>query len=195
MHKMALGLALAMVSSVTAAAQTGAGAVSTPRLEIGAGYSFLRTATVVRGFNMHGGNASVAVNLNRWMGIVGDFGYHTTDFIPPTGFKLNVASYTFGPRIALHRGDHVNVFAHSLAGVGHASGSLYTAGFTQGTAPPSSQNSFALVTGAGVDLNVTPRWAIRAVQADWLFTTFPNGASDRQHNLRLTFGMVFRFGG
>jgi peptidoglycan-associated lipoprotein len=194
MHKIALGFALAMVSSVTAAAQTGAGSVSTPSVEIGAGYSYVRASTVVTGFNMHGGNASLAVNLNRWLGIVGDFGYHTTDFIPPTGFKLNVASYTFGPRITFHRGDRLNLFAHSLAGVGHASGTLYTAGFTQGTAPPSSQNDFALVTGAGVDLNVAPRWAIRAVQADWMFTTFPNGASNRQHNLRLTFGIVLRFG-
>jgi Outer membrane protein beta-barrel domain len=195
MHKMALGFALVMLSSVTAAAQTGAGTVSTPSVEIGAGYSLLRAATVVTGFNMQGGNASVTINLNRRLGIVGDFGYHTTNFIPPTGFKLHVASYTFGPRVTLHRGDHFNIFAHSLAGVGHASGSLYTAGFTQGTSPPAAQDAFALVTGAGVDLNVSRRWAIRAVQADWMFTTFPNGASDRQHSLRLTFGVVLRFGG
>lgn len=193
MRKIALGLALAIVLSAAAAsAQTGAGAVSTPLLEIAGGYSLVRTSTVVsNSFNLQGGSIALAGNVNHWLGFVGDFGYYSTKFIPPTGFKLNVASYTFGPRISFYHRHRLTLFAHDLLGVGHAGGSLYTAGFSSGTAPPSATYAFAMLAGGGVDVTISRRWAIRAFQVDWLYTTFPNGARNRQQNLRLTFGAVF----
>jgi hypothetical protein len=52
-----------------------------------------------------------------------------------------------------------------------------------------------MVLGGGLDVNVSRHIAIRAAQADWLYTQFPNGVDNRQNNLRITAGIVFRFGG
>jgi len=198
MRRIALGLALGMLlGAATTAAQAGAGAgsVSTPRLEIAASYSLVRAGTVVStAFNMHGGSISMAANVNKWLGFVGDFGYYSTKNVPPAGFTLNIASYLFGPRFSLHRSDHLTLFAHSLVGGGHAGGTLYTAGFQQGSAPPAAVNSFAMALGAGLDVNLSRHVALRAFQADWFFTNFPNGSGNRQHNFRLTTGLVVRFG-
>ena len=194
MARLTLGLALVtLLCAADAAAQIG----STPRVEIAGGYSYVRSRTVTSlGFNMHGGSGSVAVNVNDWLGLVADIGHQTTGNVPPpgSGFTLNTTSYLFGPRISYRR-ERVTLFAHELLGGSHAGGTLYTQGFQQTSAPPSAQNSFAMALGGGVDYNITRRFAIRTVQADWLYTLFPNGAANRQSSLRLTFGVVFRFGG
>jgi peptidoglycan-associated lipoprotein len=195
MRRIALGLALGMLlGTATAAAQTGAGFIFAPRLEVAAGYSYLRASTVTSGFNLHGGSVSAAVNMNSWLGFVGEVAYGSTKNVPPSGFSLNVTSYLFGPRVSYRGDDRFTVFAHNLIGVGHAGGTLYTAGFQQGTSPPAAQNAFAMASGAGVDVNLGRRWAIRAVQTDWLFTTFPNGAGNHQHSFRLATGIVWRIG-
>jgi outer membrane immunogenic protein len=36
--------------------------------------------------------------------------------------------------------------------------------------------------------------ALRALEADYYRTQFPNGLNDRQNNLRLSAGVIFRFG-
>jgi opacity protein-like surface antigen len=194
MRKIALGLALGMLlGAATAAAQAGAG--SAPQLEVAAGYAYLRVRTAVpTGFNMHGGSISAAANVNSWLGFVGEVAYDSTKNVPPSGFTLNVTSYMFGPRVSYRGHDRITLFAHNLVGVGHAGGTLYTAGFQQGTAPPAAQNAFAMAVGAGLDVNLSRRWAIRAFQTDWLFTTFPNGAGNYQHSFRLTTGIVWRIG-
>jgi hypothetical protein len=196
MRRIALGLVLGtLLAPATAAAQTGAGSISTPRLEVAAGYAYLRARTVLpSGFNLHGGSLSAAANVNGWLGFVGEVAYGSTKNVPPSGFSLNVTSYLFGPRASFRGRGRFTVFAHNLIGVGHAGGTLYTAGFQQGTAPPEAQNAFAMLTGGGLDVNLGRHFAIRAVQTDWLFTTFPNGASNRQHSFRLTTGIVWRIG-
>ena len=37
-------------------------------------------------------------------------------------------------------------------------------------------------------------FALRLVEADYFVTTFANGVNDHQNNLRLSFGVVARFG-
>jgi len=65
--------------------------------------------------------------------------------------------------------------------------------FASGTAAPGPVNSFAMATGGGLDYNLSRPLGIRA-QGEWLYTTFPNGASSRQNYVRFTLGAVFRFG-
>jgi opacity protein-like surface antigen len=175
------------------AAQTpSAASNNTPRAEVSIGYSYVRARTVnPTAFSMNGGSASAVLNVNNWLGIGGDFGGYYTGNVLKTGFSLDVFSYTFGPRISI-RTHRVTPFAQALFGGGHAGNTLYTAGFQQGVAPPSVKNSFAMVLGGGLDVNVSRHLAIRAFQADWLYTQFPNGTNNRQNNLRITAGIVFR---
>jgi hypothetical protein len=49
--------------------------------------------------------------------------------------------------------------------------------------------------GGGVDANISQHFAIRLAQVDYLFTTFQDGFTNHEHNLRITTGLVFRFGG
>jgi hypothetical protein len=55
-------------------------------------------------------------------------------------------------------------------------------------------NAFVLTGGAGVDWKVSPRIAIRLLQADYLHSEFLNGGGNRQENIRLSTGVVFSFG-
>ena len=193
MRRIALGLALGMfLGAASAAAQ----AQREPRLEIAAGYSFLRTRTVApTGFNLNGGSLSVAANVNSWLGFVGDFaGYHTRN-VPPSGFSLTISSYMFGPRISYRGRERVTIFAQELVGVGHAGGTLYTVGFAPGAAAPAPVNAFAMALGGGLDVNLSRSWAIRAFQTEWFQTTFPNGQGNRQHSFRFTTGISWRIGG
>jgi opacity protein-like surface antigen len=195
MRKIALRLALYMLLG---AANAGAQGVvrSEPRTEIFAGYNYMRASSAVDiGFDLHGGNISAAVNVNRWLGFAGEVAYASTKNVPPAGFSLNIISYMFGPRVSYRERDRITLFAHNLVGVGHAGGSLYTAGFQQGTAPPTAQNAFAMALGAGLDVNLSRSWAIRTFQTDWLYTTFPNGSGNHQHSFRLATGIVWRAGG
>lgn len=196
-HRIASGLVLWMMllSVSSLAAQTPlVGSSETPRAEISLGYSYVlaRTATPTGCcFNMNGGSASAAFNVTNWLGIAGDFGGYHVGNVRNSGFPLDVFSYTFGPRISIRR-RRVIPFAQALFGGGHAGNSLYTVGFQQGSAPPSARNSFAMALGGGLDVNVSRHLTIRAFQADWLYTQFPNGTNNRQNNLRITAGIVFR---
>src|ERR1035437_8294432 len=53
----------------------------TPRVELFVGYSYLRAMPAPTVGNrlmwMHGGSTSLALNFNRYLGIVGDFGAYT----------------------------------------------------------------------------------------------------------------------
>jgi outer membrane immunogenic protein len=181
-----LGLLLA---AVPVAAQ------EAPKVEIAGGYSYVRANLIPDTgccFGMNGGTGSIAYNLNDWLGLVGELGgYHTGD-VKSTGFDLTVVSYLFGPQLSYRRSDRFTPFAHLLLGGAHAGGSLYTG--TASVPGPGSQNGFAMAAGGGFDLNVSPHLAIRLIQADYSLTRFSNGVNHHQNNLRLTFGVVFRFG-
>jgi len=198
MQRIRLELALGMLLAVVpAAAQSSAPTNVTPQVEVALGYTYVRARSVVPGgccFNMNGGSASVAVGINRWLSLAGEFGGYYTGNVQGTGNSLSVFPFIFGPRFSYRRNDRVTPFAQGLFGGGHAGGTLYTQAFQSGAAPPSARTAFAMAVGGGLDVNVTQRWAIRAFQADWFFTEFPNGASDHEHNFRLTTGVVMRFG-
>jgi hypothetical protein len=46
--------------------------------------------------------------------------------------------------------------------------------------------------GGGVDIGLSPHFALRVFQADWLRTQFPNADTNVQNNFRVAAGIVFR---
>ncbi len=64
-------------------------------------------------------------------------------------------------RFSLHRG-RASLFTHALFG---ASGLTATVGGVSAT-----ENAFAMALGAGVDVRVTPRIAVRVIQTDYLLS-------------------------
>ena len=201
MHKTGFGLAVwilfgAMPLMAQGPPPSGVGD-NVQNFEVSLGYAYLHSRTVnpTAGccFNLHGGDISIAVNMNEWLDLVGDFGGSYARDLMDSGYTLSIFTYTFGPRISIHKSGRFTPFVQGLFGGGHAGGTLYTAGFQQGATAPSSQDSFAMALGGGLDVNVGQHFAIRAFQADWLYTQFPNGGKDRQNNLRVITGIVIRF--
>ncbi|HTS13192.1 MAG TPA: outer membrane beta-barrel protein [Candidatus Limnocylindrales bacterium] len=156
-----------------------AGAQETPAAEVSVGYSYLRLGGS-DGDNQNGGSASVAFNVNHWLGIVGDFGgYHSTPF----GVNLNTYTYLFGPRFSLRSESRATPFFQTLLG-----GSRLTAN-AFGTS--GSGNAFAYSVGGGVDVRLSQHVAFRP-QAEYL-GMHSNGST--LNCARVTAAIVFRFGG
>ena len=221
MKKLLLLAALILMMPVLASAQD-----DTPEVEVFGGYSYLRADEELIGIgddneDLHGWNGSVAYSLNDWFGLEADFAGHygsdrTTLVSPvfgPTPFPsvtLDVDAdarqhtFLFGPRVTA-RGDRVTGFGHALFGGANIHREIRST--PVGPVPPGinpisfedSETSFAMAVGGGIDINLSDRVAIRAIQADYLMTRYEDervfgSGADSQHNARFSVGIVFRFG-
>jgi hypothetical protein len=184
-------------------------AQETPRVEVFGGYALARIddsqGLTERHINQNGWNAAVAVNINKYLGGVADFGgYYGTHRLPPftaltcptcpittpSPFQASSTFHTFlfGPQVSF-RLHSVTPFLHALFGTAHEH---------VGLAPPtpfglSSVSGFAWAAGGGMDINFSHRFAYR-VQGDFMhfsLSEFQPG----ENNVRFSTGLVFRFGG
>jgi Outer membrane protein beta-barrel domain len=155
-----------------------AGAQTSPRIQVFGGYSYLRFDSPTLGFanatGLNGFTVMAAFNLTRGFGAVaqasGDYGSH-----------LSVKDFAFGPQFLWPRG-RLLFFAHGL--YGRARGRD-----TVGTTMTDTGNTFE--GGGGVDYEITHRFSIRVIQADYTYTKF---FQQRQNNIRLSTGLVFHLG-
>jgi hypothetical protein len=184
----------------------------TPRIEWFLGYSYLRAVPQLAAGNrlvyLNGGSTSVAFNFNRFFGIVGDFGgFNDTRLLltfpsgaPSQDHQVDqgtVFTYLAGPRLSYRKHDRVVPFAQVLFGGIHAS-DIALSGCSVNCIFLPSENSFALTAGGGLDIRIHHRIALRLIQAEYLMTRFENrntASSAMQNDVRLSTGLVFRFGG
>ncbi|HET6930496.1 MAG TPA: outer membrane beta-barrel protein [Candidatus Acidoferrum sp.] len=161
-------------------------------LEVGGGYAYTRgyPADGSSGFDLNGGTASLAYRFGDRIALVGDFGvYHFNNSGP--GITSTMYTYLFGPRLVLrHSGGESRFapFTQVLVGGGRLNAS--TVGISAG------ENSFALAAGGGLDINSGGHFAFRIIEAEYLMTRFahPDGSSATQNNVRISAGIIFRFG-
>ena len=165
MHKLAAVLMFVLALGLTAHAQ------ETPKVEVFTGYSFMSagfpfsTDPAAGNGNgvLNGWNFSAAVNANRWIGVVADFGGYYGPVAKGTTFKPancvlctndfngilhNMHTFTAGPQLSI-RQDKVTVFVHALFGGAHIREDLVI-----GTPPPVarvSSTNFAFLVGGGAD--------------------------------------------
>jgi hypothetical protein len=177
MKKYVVILAVLLIGALPLLAQD-----QTPRVEVFGGYSYVSVdtgpSTSRKGLN--GWNGQLDLNLNRWLGLTGDFGGY---YGSPFNVSVHDYSFLFGPTLT-YRAEHVAPFLHALAGVDHVN---------VGTAAGSgSDTKFAWAVGGGIDLPINQRFGIRLIQADFLRT---NHGNDEQNNIRLSTGLLFMFGG
>lgn len=162
--------------------------------------------------SLNGFEISGVGNVNRYVGIKGDFSGHYKNYefdVPTFGtvtttdqFKVKTSLYNFlgGVQVKDNRkeGSRFRPFAHALAGVAHArakvDGSFLSspfcgqlgvdclAGFDEST------TGFAAAIGGGIDIKATDKISIRAVQFDYN----PNRiGGSTQNNFRFGVGVVF----
>ena len=177
-------LSLIFVSGKAAVAQ------DVHKLDVFAGYSYVNLHPATEGVDnveLHGGSASAAYNVNRWFGLVGDFGGYHAGNIQNSGLGVNIETYLFGPRFSYRTSRRLTPFAQILFGGAHVNGDVL------GAHP--SDNAFAMAVGGGLDVKLSHRFSVRPVQVEYLQTRFNeiSGPSVTQDSLRLSTGIVFHF--
>ena len=173
-----------------------------PKGELAFGYSLTRYSTTgpLEQFTANGGSSSIAFNFNRKIGLVADFGGYNNNNIRGFNVDNTMFTYLFGPRFTA-RGEHVNIFGHTMFGGAHISGSAgpLIAGGTTTQAFEESNNSAAFLIGGGFDVHLSKHIALRPAQLDYLLIRFnPTVAgkelSSTQNNFRYSAQLVFKFG-
>ena len=169
-----------------------------PKFEAFGGYSYLHVNEFNTGYNFNGGSGSLAYNFTPMLGVVADFGgYHWSGPFEDEGnLTINVVSYLFGPRVSLRHGKFTP-FAQALFGGAHGSfnaneecDARVRGQGGEGCGVSTSDNSFSLAVGGGLDWNATTHIGIRLIQAEYLMTQFLNTT---QNNARISTGVTIRW--
>jgi opacity protein-like surface antigen len=198
MKKLIFVLGLTLLCSFTAKAQE-----DFSKLDLSAGYSYLRFQFPVAGFNANGGSGQVTYNVNSLIGITGDFGgYH----VGQTNFNGSgtIFTYLFGPKLTLRRGNWSpfvqGLFGGAWLGAGIAEVCDVARVRRQGGGCEgfnTSDNAFSLAFGGGLDYKASSRISIRLFDVDYLLTRFNaaqiGGTNNDQSNVRVTAGVVLHF--
>ena len=149
-----------------------------PRLQVFGGYSFTRFDSKSFGFtdatNLNGYTFSPAYNLLYGFGVVAELSGQY-------GSKLNFRDLAVGGQFLYPRGKS-RFFARALIGDART---LVQVANTEG------DTARAVVVGGGMDHDITPRFAIRLFQLDYIHSTLFN---DTQNNLRFSTGLVYHWG-
>ncbi|MBN1568637.1 MAG: outer membrane beta-barrel protein [Acidobacteria bacterium] len=169
-----------------------------------------------------GFDASFTYNVNHYFGIEAAFQYNSNDIMKfkgnveqypgdPVGYdydaNIDASDFSFmaGPKFAYRKVERITPFAHILFGINRVKmtpslkidGEDFTGEFTDETGIGAIEDSgFGLIAGGGLDVNVSDTIAIRPIQFDYLMGSHSDsGDNFKVHNIKLSFGIVFRLGG
>jgi len=162
-------------------------------LNVGGQFAYQRSSTLGgQALNLLGGRAEMAYSLPQHVWMVGEFTGTAAEAGGPTQPGEALYTYLYGLRYerAIPKGNKETSISPFIQFLG---GGVYG---TDGAFPKSGQlvpnaNSFAYSLGGGIELQTSPRVAVRLIQADYLFTQLPNQVGTHQNNLRLGVGVVY----
>jgi len=146
-------------------------------------------------FWQQGGSAELSAQVYHGFGAAANITGTNVGEAANSGVGLTMVTATFGPRYTWYRpsgalGKHsLAIFGQGLIGESHGFNSYFPT--TAGSL--TDYNSFALQVGGGIDIGLSRHFAVRAFQADWLRTQFPNSTTNIQNSLRISGGIVLRF--
>ena len=186
-----LFLSVLFVSASVATAQRPSNTI-----DVSATFSELHANAPVGGcgcFWMAGGTGELAIPVWRNFSAVMEAGGHTTDHIPGFNTGLSLFYGMGGLRMRLPNLTKFQPFGQGLFGGVHGFDSYFPD--RVGKLPTSYDTSFALTVGGGLDVAVSRHIWIRAVQADYFYSELRNLHGNRQNQIRLGAGIVFRGGG
>jgi opacity protein-like surface antigen len=145
--------------------------------------------TTAAEFWLQGGAADLSAEFYHGLSIVANVAGERISNINGSGVDLTMVTTTFGPRYTWSHPSHkLAVFGHALIGEAIGVDSV----FPSPRGALASDNTMALQIGGGADLRLTKHIAVRAIQADWVRTQFPNATTNVQNNMRIGAGIVFR---
>jgi hypothetical protein len=148
------------------------------RLELYSGYSYVSNS-------LNGVMGSFGYNVKPWLQIAGDSSY---DVVTMSGVKNVLYANHYGGRFYYrHRGWGFTPFVEGLVG-----GSRLDA---NGGGVKTSSNCLSYKAGGGIDIRVSRRWEIRAVNVDYYHTAFGANAAQNNNNYWASAGVVLRLFG
>ena len=139
--------------------------------------------------------AAADANWRLWnnLGIAAQFSGGRASSVSP-GVDISKFDFLFGPRytwhppIWEHHKPHSAIFGEFLLGGTHAFNTIIPT--TSGLS--GSATAFAFQTGVGANLWLTPRFGLRVLQLDYVYSQLPNGGNSRQDDLRIATGVIWR---
>jgi len=197
MRKSSMLLGLLLIAAGAAVAQD-----NFPKVETSPAFMYIRTPIGGESFNCAGGGGTIAYNVTSLIGLAADMG-GCKIFGNTLGLANTVSgsqfTFLFGPRFTFRSssrlqpffeanfgGDHLSISCENAAVCGNAS-----RGFT----------AFALTAGGGFDVKLSPRFALRLIQAEYMYTRFGNecalaicSQNNSQNSFRLKSGIVIGWG-
>lgn len=157
-------------------------AQTAPRLQFNGDYSYMRFGSKQLGFvddsGLNGGNVGFTFNIKPYFGAVGEIGG-----VWGSSFKYYDA--LAGPRLAWPHNKLI-IYGQGLVGKVKTRVALPNEP-NNGT----TQVAFGYSLGGGVEYELTPRFSIRAIQADYMLA---HVFSTDERNLRLSVGITYNFG-
>jgi hypothetical protein len=171
---------LLILSGISAAQETA------PAFDLFGGYSYLKTDADLPNRSRHGWEVAGSFHLNRWLGVTLDSSRHWSNEFEDIPFSTKDSAHIFliGPTFS-YRVPKFSAFAHLLFGAASVRETITDLGETSG------ETDFASAYGGGLDWHAGQHWGIRLTQMDYLKTKFANAS---QNNLRVSAGLVIRFG-
>jgi hypothetical protein len=166
----------------------------------GMNYLFLPCSMIEDGYsspsNFNGWTTTLTRYVYKFVGVTADFaGHYGTTTQSGDGSASASASrysYMFGPVAAFRPKSYGALFAHALfGGVSNNFGSASGGGAFHSNNP--NYTAFAWAVGGGVDINATPRLAVRLAQFDYERVNVPTGAEPAVGGFRYATGIVFKF--
>jgi hypothetical protein len=202
-RRTALMRALVLLPGLTATAHAQQSTTETIRFhlpEVSATYDIER-AKIANSpcscFWLQGGSSEAAVPFYPGWSVVGSFAGSHASHIQP-GVDVSRLTWLIGPRFTydssriagrLTGGRESHLFGEFLAGGAHGFDGTFPA--PSGVTP--SADSYALLTGGGLEFSLGGGLNLRAVEVDYVRTALPNSATNTQNNLHLAFGLAYAF--
>ena len=126
--------------------------------------------------NGRGVEAAVIGNLNRYLGIMGDFSAHfsSNEFsVPFTSSSLTATqplsinprlfNFVLGPEIKVRNRTRITPFVHALFGIAYSTTTLQTTGPVINFSRTDAETGFTMAFGGGGDIRITRRFSFRAM--------------------------------
>jgi Outer membrane protein beta-barrel domain len=170
--------------------------------ELGLAYNYINVPDANDVKDLHGFDASLFFNLNRWLALGGDFiggfGNNTSrDGSNLETVKLYRLVYMLGPQLTLRPKERFSIFGQASFGGAYDHTDVSVRGPAHFRASSSmSADAWAFDISVGADWRLTRHVSWRIIQAGYLGTHFSSPSdNDRQDNWRISTGVVWSFGG
>jgi hypothetical protein len=183
-----------------------------PKVETSPAFMFIRTPTSFtapngtkfnESFNCAGGGGTFAYNFTSLLGIAADLGgcKYLGETVPALSSKVSGSDFTFmfGPRFTFRSASAFRPFFEVNFGGNRLS--LKCNSGTPCSGITYTKDAFALTAGGGFDIKLSKKFALRLIQAEYLYTRFGNSCqfalcsnNNNQNSLRIKSGIVIGWG-